>query len=276
MPATMPCSTRDAAAMSLAPLLITRVASAAPRATNPMVRTPADLCRNSRSSPMAAPIAVAAPAEVAATPPEAEPAPEAPDSGRASAVDAAIATLLSAEAGKGDHVAPIVELLLDADPAVAAAARAALVLHRRERAVKPVPERMRRALLSGLGDRAGLAARTLAALRDVESIPVLIQALEGGAAQYAAGALAEITLQRFGANPQKWLKWWKENRGRARAEWLFAALTGPDVEARVAAAGELRAAAEPPVRYAPDLPIAELEAAARAWWVWWSRQGISV
>jgi HEAT repeat protein len=191
-----------------------------------------------------------------------------------------MAALLS-EAGEGpvDQSAAIVDLIFDPSPQVASAAREALVSHRREPAVRPLPERLRRALFSGVGERPVLAARALGALRDVESIPILIQALESGSAETAgaaAEALAGITMQRHGPSAQKWLRWWKENRGRSRAEWLFAALTSPDRELRLAASGELRSAAEPPVRYSADLPSAELEAAARAWWVWWSRQGISL
>jgi hypothetical protein len=208
---------------------------------------------------------------------EPEPPREPPGS---AAVEAAMAGLLAAAPGGASDRAPeIVDLILDTDAEVAAAAREALVSHRRDPAVKPLPERLRRALLSGVGERPLLAARALGALRDVESIPILIQALESGSpetTEAAADALAQITLQRHGPNPQRWLRWWKENRGRSRAEWLFAALTAPDRELRLAASGELRSAAEPPVRYSVDLPIAELEAASRSWWVWWSRQGIAL
>jgi HEAT repeat protein len=185
-----------------------------------------------------------------------------------------MAALLGRTDEPGDRASGIVDLVLDPDPGVASAAREALVSHKAEPAVRPLPERLRRALLSGVGDRPVLAARALGALRDVDSIPILIQALEGGAAEAAADALAAITLQRLGNSPQKWLRWWKENRGHSRAEWLFAALTSGDLDARVAASGELRSAGEPPVRYSPDMPAAELDAAARAWWIWWSRQGI--
>lgn len=196
-----------------------------------------------------------------------------------SRVDGAMAALLSGAPATPDGALTILDLVLDSDPGVAAAAREALTFHRRESAVKPLPERLRSALLSGVGERPVLAARALGALRDVASIPILIQALETGSRQgadAAAEALTGITLQRYGASPQKWLKWWKENRGRSRAEWLFAALNSPDRELRLAASGELRAAGEPPVRYSADLPSAELEAASRAWWVWWSRQGFNV
>ena len=205
--------------------------------------------------------------------------PAVPPPGSAAVEDAMAGLLAAAPGGPSDRAPEIVDLILDPDPGVAAAAREALVSHRRDPAVKPLPERLRRALLSGVGERPLLAARALGALRDVESIPILIQALESGSpetAEAAAEALAGITMQRHGPNPQRWLRWWKENRGRSRAEWLFAALTAPDRELRLAASGELRSAAEPPVRYSVDLPAAELDAASRSWWVWWSRQGLTL
>ncbi|MGB8932520.1 MAG: hypothetical protein WCC48_14855 [Anaeromyxobacteraceae bacterium] len=168
---------------------------------------------------------------------------------------------------------PIVDLALDPTPDVGASASP------RRAGAGPLPERLRLALLSGVGERPLLAARALGALRDVESIPILIQALESGTpetAEAAAEALATITLQRLGPSPQGWLRWWKDNRGRSRAEWLFAALTSADRDLRLAASGELRSIAQPPVRYSVDLPAAELDAAARAWWGWWSRQGIKL
>ncbi|HET9551722.1 MAG TPA: hypothetical protein VFP50_02035, partial [Anaeromyxobacteraceae bacterium] len=143
-------------------------------------------------------------------------------------------------------------------------------------AMKPVPERLRRALLSGLADRAAPAARAIGALRDADSIPILIQALEGSDAATAAAsaeALAAITMQRHGTAARQWLLWWKQNRGRGRAEWLFGALTSADRSLRVAAADELREVAEAPVAYSPDLPDVERQDAARAWAGWFARGG---
>ncbi len=142
--------------------------------------------------------------------------------------------------------------------------------------MRGIPDKLRRALLSGVTSRAAGAARALGALRDVDSIPLLIQVLEtsgGPAAEAAAAALARITLQRNGTEARRWLAWWKENRGRGRAEWLFSGLTSADREVREAAAAELAAAAPSPVQYSPDAAPAEREAAARAWAGWWSRSG---
>jgi hypothetical protein len=164
----------------------------------------------------------------------------------------------------------------DADPVVAKAACDALAAHRRDPKMRAIPEKLRRALLSGVSERPAHAAAALGALRDVESIPALIQVLEGSdgaAAEAAAAALARITLQRLGTAPRRWLAWWKENRGRGRAEWLFSGLASEDREVRVAAAEELGEAGAAPVAYSPDLPAGEREKAARAWASWWARSG---
>jgi hypothetical protein len=142
--------------------------------------------------------------------------------------------------------------------------------------VRAAAEKLRRALLSGLAVRAARAARAIGALRDQDAIPLLIQVLETSdpeTAKAAADALAAITLQRLGPDARRWLAWWKENRGRGRAEWLFSALSSPDRELRVAASLELSHAAPPPVAYTADMPAPDREKAARAWAGWWARSG---
>ena len=166
---------------------------------------------------------------------------------------------------------------LDPDAGVAAEARDALAAQRREPAVRPASEKLRRALLSGISGRTARAARAIGALRDVEAIPLLIQVLETSepeTANASADALALITLQRLGPDARRWLGWWKENRGRGRAEWLFSGLTSPDRETRLSAVAELTLAAPPPVEYSADLPPAERERLARAWAGWWTRSGL--
>ncbi len=172
--------------------------------------------------------------------------------------------------------ATLADRALESDPVVAAAACAALGNRRRDPAIRSASEKLRRALLSGISGRATRAARALGALRDSEAIPLLIQVLETSepeTARAAADALAGITLQRLGPDARRWLAWWKENRGRGRAEWLFSGLTSPDRETRVAASVELSFAAPPPVAYAADMPAAEREKAAHAWAGWWARSG---
>jgi type II secretion system (T2SS) protein E len=165
---------------------------------------------------------------------------------------------------------------LDQEPAVSAQARSALWDRRRDPGMRQATEKLRRALLSGLSGRATRAAHALGEIRDVEAIPLLIQVLEMSepdTASAAADALAAITLQRLGADARKWLAWWKQNRGRGRAEWLFSGLTSADRDMRVAASAELSHAAPPPEPYSADAPAVERERVARAWAGWWARSG---
>jgi hypothetical protein len=165
---------------------------------------------------------------------------------------------------------------LDPDPRVAGAAVAALAAHRQEPGMRPIPERLRRALLSGVSARAAAAARALGALRDADAVPLLVQVLESSErepASAAAEALTRITLQRHGVDPRRWLGWWRENRGRGRAEWLLSGLTHAEREVRVEAAAELSRAAPAPVAYSADAPPPERERAARAWAGWFARSG---
>ncbi len=180
---------------------------------------------------------------------------------------------------EGEALTPaaLTDRALDSDPSVASAACDSLAARRRDPELRAGYEKLRRALLSGMAMRAARAAGALGALRDVEAIPLLVQVMETSEpepAQAAADALARITLQQFGTNARKWLAWWKRNRGRGRAEWLFSGLTSADRETRATAEAELReAAADAPIEYSPDMPTPERERAARAWAGWWARSG---
>jgi hypothetical protein len=204
-------------------------------------------------------------------PPAAEPVPAA-----AEPLPAAPDPLPAPPGAAAASASTLADRALDSDAGVATAAREALAAQRREPGLRPANEKLRRALLSGMSGRTARAARAIGAMRDVDAIPLLIQVLETSepeTASAAADALALITLQRLGPDARKWLGWWKENRGRGRAEWLFSGLTSPDRETRLAAVAELSLAAQPPVEYSADLPPAERERLARAWAGWWARSG---
>ena len=184
------------------------------------------------------------------------------------------AAVLLGAAADPTAFAPLADRALDPDRGVANAAAESLGHNRTHPGMRAVLDRLRRALLSGVAVRGAGAARALGALRDVEAIPLLIQVLEtsrGADADAAADALSRITLQRIGVEPRLWHSWWKENRGRGRADWLFSGLTNPDRAVRAAAAAELSEAAPSPVEYSPDADPAEREAVARAWASWWTR-----
>jgi len=177
------------------------------------------------------------------------------------------AVLALARIGEPSVWPALAERVYDADPLVAAAARGVLTAARRQPELTPILEALRRALVASPA-WAVQTAQILGQLKDVESIPPLIQLLDGGgveAAAAAADALAQITLCRLGESARSWLAWWKEKRALPRWRWLLDALEDPDRDLRIAAAEELRLAAPPPVPYLADAPPAERARAAKAW-----------
>jgi hypothetical protein len=231
------------------------------------------------------PARAAAPEPPAAAAPPAAPAPPAAEAAPRADLDVDVEVDVEEARPEPDpepepHPPPspgaLADLALSPDAAIAAAARDALAARRRDPEARQALERLRRALLSGISARTASAARALGAVRDVEAVPLLVQVLETSdppAAQAAADALADVTLQRLGPDARRWLAWWKENRGRGRADWLFSGLTSPDRQTRIAAAVELAAAAPPPVAYSADMAPSERQEAARAWAGWWARSG---
>ncbi len=184
------------------------------------------------------------------------------------------AVLMLGHLGDAAALPALAEAAFDADPRVAAAARAALSEHRREPEFEPLRARLRRALSEPV--RAAAAARALARLGDVESVPLLIHILDGpepGAAA-ASEALTRLTMQRLGPDPASWMAWWSQHRTEPRRGWLLAGLTHPDRTVRRLAAEELRAAGPPPFAYFPDAPPAERERVAREWAAWLESQGV--
>jgi hypothetical protein len=186
------------------------------------------------------------------------------------------AVLLLGDLGDAAALPALAESAFDPDPRVASAARAALSAHRREPEFEPLRARLRRALSEPV--RAAAAARALARLGDVESVPLLVHLLDGGepGAAAAVEALMRLTMQRLGPEPGPWMAWWGQHRAEPRRRWLLAGLTDADHAVRRLAAEELRAAGTPPFAYFPDAPPAERERAAQAWGAWLESQGVEL
>lgn len=184
------------------------------------------------------------------------------------------AVLLLGHLGDAAALPALAEAAFDADPRVAAAARAALSEHRREPEFEPLRGRLRRALSEPV--RAAAAARALARLGDVESVPLLIHILDGAepGAAAASEALTRLTMQRLGPDPAAWMAWWSQHRTEPRRSWLLAGLTHSDRTVRRLAAEELRAAGPPPFAYFPDAPPTERERVAHEWAAWLESQGV--
>ena len=188
------------------------------------------------------------------------------------------AVALLSRLGTPGSIPGVAALVQDDDESVATEAARALAAARGTPALGPIVAEVRRALASGRPVKAARAARALALLGDADSVPVLIQLLDGGGelAAAASEALSAITLQRLGPDSMRWIAWWREWRAAPRSSWLFQALGSPDPGLRRRAAAELRRAGEPPDPYDPDGPEPERQRSARTWAAWWREEGLAL
>jgi hypothetical protein len=189
---------------------------------------------------------------------------------------AAIALL--SRLGAPGSIPGVAALVQDEDASVATEAALGLAAARGTPALLPIVAEIRRALASGRPVKAARAARALSLLGDADSVPVLIQLLDGGGelAEAASEALSGITLQRLGPDPMRWIAWWREWRAAPRSSWLFQALASSDPALRRRAADELRRAGEPPEPYDPDGAEPERQRSARTWAAWWREEGLAL
>jgi HEAT repeat protein len=173
-------------------------------------------------------------------------------------------------------VAPLGERLMDPDDGVRAAAVEAL------RGFPPSPEL--RALTEALrGELPGpetlrqrFAAEALGGLRDVASVPRLIELVkhsDAAVVSAARTALITITKQDFGTSRWRWRSWWERHRHQPRLEWMLEGLGHGEAEVRMSAADELRALSHDAFGYHFDLPKREREEARRRWVDWFRSHG---
>jgi vesicle coat complex subunit len=120
---------------------------------------------------------------------------------------------LSLASAKDDKVAILIKKLKHKDVKIREEAAETLGELKDPRAVEP--------LIKALKDKDSRvrseAAIALGKLRDPRAVEPLIEALKDKDPEVppnADYALREITGQDFGVNPEKWQKWWEENKGR--------------------------------------------------------------
>ncbi|HTB77108.1 MAG TPA: hypothetical protein VK762_27875 [Polyangiaceae bacterium] len=176
-----------------------------------------------------------------------------------------------------DAIPRLLPCLRDVDASVSASAALALAAIARS-----APEPVRDALFSlahGVtpADRAGAIA-AMARLRDATFVPELVRALgdhDDAVVTLAHTALVQVTLQDLGTDARLWLRWWEQNSGKHRIEWLIDALGHDVTELRKSAAEELRALTKEYFGYAGDLPPRDRDRAQQRYRDWWEMEGRS-
>lgn len=185
------------------------------------------------------------------------------------------ATHLLCELPYSEAVPYLLVRLRDTDPATRASAAYALAA-----TAKLEPETVREALVvlaHGVDPTERAAAmRAMGELRDGAMVPELVRALgdsDEAVVTAAHDALVRVTRADFGADARPWLRWWEQNSGRHRIEWLIDALTHEVSEMRRAAGEELRATTKEYFGYASDLPARDRERAQQRYRDWWITEG---
>jgi hypothetical protein len=120
------------------------------------------------------------------------------------------------------------------------------------------------------------ALEAMGALREPVVVPELVRALADGheaAVQAAHDGLVQVTRQDFGMDARPWLRWWDQNSGRHRIEWLIDALTHEVSEIRRSAGEELRATSKEYFGYSADLGARDRERAQQRYRDWWITEG---
>jgi hypothetical protein len=176
-----------------------------------------------------------------------------------------------------EAVPRLVTCLRDADVGVSTSAGLALAA-----IAKTAPGPVRDALLilahgPAPADRVA-ALRAIAKLRDASFVPELVRALgdpDDGVVTAAHSALVQVTLQDLGTDARLWVRWWDQNSGKHRVEWLIDALGHDVTEIRKTAGEELRALTKEYFGYAGDSPPRDRDRAQQRYRDWWEMEGRS-
>jgi hypothetical protein len=247
----------------------------APAMARPLVETGPTPERRSRPRPAAAEPEPTRRVDPPAPVPTAEPAPLAP-----TPTPVALALEIAPPPGvdvTDDLEESVEELLPLLERAAPGSPERATLLRR----LRPFAEDPR------LGDRLALwrqrvaegdeeAARSLGAIADRQSVPVLLELVasdEEVVRDAALVALRAITLHDFGRTRWRWTRWWREFSDRHRVEWLLDALSAAEPALRLEAARELEQLSGRYVGYHFDLGKRDRDEARRRWEDWWQTTG---
>ncbi len=186
------------------------------------------------------------------------------------------ATLAMGHLASPAVVAPLGKRLWDADGSIRAAAASALTRLEMGPELRSLTEGLRGELPGPDLNRQRHASEALGVLRDVPSVPRLIELIKHPDAHQAATpqkALVEITKQDFGSSRWRWRTWWERHRTEARLEWLLEGLAHADLHVRVSAADELRTlSGGETFGFLPDANKRDRDESRKRWLDWWRRK----
>jgi hypothetical protein len=169
----------------------------------------------------------------------------------------------------------LIERMFDDDTAIRVSAGLAIAAVGRSHPGRVVQQ------LRELADEVAPGRRAVAMVvagevRDPQLVPLLVRGLGDGTEEVVASAqaaLVQVTRQDFGTDARPWMRWWDQNSGRHRLEWLIDALTHEVSELRRAAGDELRLLSRQYFGFSSDLPQRDRERAQQRYRDWWITEG---
>jgi HEAT repeat protein len=185
------------------------------------------------------------------------------------------ATHLIGELPYVEALSAVLERLRDDDAATRASAALAVAAIARSHPGRVAQTLRERGEESDPRQRA-VGMRAAGAVRDPALVPLLMRGLGDGddaVVGAAHDALVQVTRQDFGTDARPWMKWWEQNSGRHRLEWLIDALTHDVSEVRRAAGDELRLLSRQYFGFSSDLPPRDRERAQQRYRDWWITEG---
>jgi hypothetical protein len=186
------------------------------------------------------------------------------------------ATLAAGELKLPAVISSLAQRLLDPDAGVRHVAIQALAQFPPSPELRTLTESLRGELPGPEAIRQRYASEALGVLRDVPSVPRLIELVkhpDSAVVTAARRALIDITKQDFGTSRWRWRGWWDRHRHEPRVEWMLEGLGHAEAEVRMSASEELRGMSTEYFGYHFDLPKREREEARRKWVDWWRQHG---
>jgi HEAT repeat protein len=189
------------------------------------------------------------------------------------------ATRILGELPTRESAYAVARRLVDDNQEVRRAALAAARMHQRE----PQAQAAVREYLADLvcdtsrsSDARHAALEALTDIRDADAVPLLIRIMGDSNRELVKSAhwgLAVLTRTDLGNDARPWEKWWRNNAGRHRVEWLIDSLMHENADIRRAAGDELKNITKEYFGYYDDLPRKERAAAQARYLQWWESKG---
>ena len=166
----------------------------------------------------------------------------------------------------------IFRLLMDPNPSLYNECRRVLQFSKDTNEYRAIVTWLRSILKQPQSPHIAKAIRILTVLRDVDTVPSLINLLKHDdhyITELAFESLQEITKQNLSNSQRKWRKWWDKTGSRTtRVDWLIEGLQQRNLELQHSAVIELKELTQQDFGFDPNGPRRQRNQAIQQWKQW--------